>query len=91
MAQVVVQHEGADPEPIGNGRDGGHGRHRRQLRDEVVGNDERVDPDRFGALDRLPQLAQARDRARVGEEAKGAWHGVIVTASPKAVPFAADI
>ena len=74
VAQVVVQHEGRDPEPIRDGRDRGHRRHGRQLRDEVIGDDQGVDADRLGSASRLGQLANRGDLARVGEEAEGSRH-----------------
>jgi len=77
MAQVVVQHEGADPQPIGDGGDDRHGGHRSKLRDQVIRDDERIDPDRLRAAGRLGELASGGDAARISKESE--WlHRAIV-------------
>ena len=87
VPQVVVQHEGRDPEPIRDGRDRRHRRDRRQLLDEVIGDDERVDADRLRPTSRLGQLANRGDLACVGEEAEGSRHSR-ATGRPRRTPRA---
>ena len=70
VAQVVVEHEAGDPQPLRGRGDRRHGRDRRRLGDEVVRDDEGVDPDRLSAAGGLGQLAPARDRARLGQESE---------------------
>ena len=79
MAEVVVQDECADAQGLADRGDGRHRRRRRELRDEVIGHDQRVDPDGLGAADRLGQLSDAGDSSRIGEEAERTSHVVIVT------------
>jgi hypothetical protein len=67
VAQVVVEHERAEPQAVGRGGDRREDRHRRELRREVV-----VDGD-VGDADRLGPSSALRDRARVHHVA-GADH-----------------
>ena len=60
---------------LGGRGDRRHGGNRRQLGDEVVGDDEGVDPDRLGAARGLGQLATGGDRPRIGQESEGLHAG----------------
>ena len=68
MAQVVVEDEGADPKGRRGRRDRGHRRDRRQLLDQVVGDDQRVEAHALGAPSEVGELAPGHGIARVGEE-----------------------
>ena len=68
MAQIVVEHECRDPQALGRRCDPGHRRHRTELLDQVVGNDEAVVAGLLGAAGQVLELGAADDPARVGQE-----------------------
>ena len=74
MAQVVVVHEGADPDPLGERGDGREVRHRRRLADEVVRQHERRDAEVLRGAGPLAELAGTRHVERVGKERERLRH-----------------
>ncbi len=77
MTQIVVEDEGSDPQALGGSGNGRKGGHRAELVDQVVGNHERVEPDRLRTTRQLGELGSGGRRTRIGEEIEGA-HVVIL-------------
>lgn len=74
MAEIVVEDEGADPEPLGGRRDRGQGRDRGQLLDEMIREDEDVDADRLRVAGALGEGLAVDDGVGRREKPEGS-HG----------------
>ncbi len=88
MAQIVVEHEWAEAQPLGRH---GHGRedgNRRQLRQEVVVDAEVAVPDRLRRLRATDQGRPIEDAARPDHELEGPHPGIFadVRATNRLVP-----
>ena len=74
MAKVVVVHERADPDAVGEGGHRGEVRHRGRLAHEVVRQDERGDAQVLRGARPLAELASTRHVQRIGKEREGRRH-----------------
>ena len=70
MTQVVIEHKGRDPQRFRRGGDDRHRGNWRELIDQVIGNDQRVVADRFGAPSGFPELPCRLRFASLSEEAE---------------------
>ena len=71
MAQVVVEHERAQPQPLGHHRHGRQQRDRPRLRRQVIVDGEVAVPDCFGGSRVLEQRLATLHAAGAEQEPKG--------------------
>ncbi len=81
MTQVVVEYERRDPQGRRGRSDRRHGRDRCQLPDQVVGDDEDVDPEPLRPAGGLGEFTTGGDGAGFSQEAERTHPGIVPSGS----------